>query len=182
MPGRDKNVENNLILYEQDPYRPSSMEILCKKYKQQREQNIEVRKQIRQLEHFTVPVAGETVRGVEDKLKEAQVADGGRDRFIEFAKQAKELYAKNLAEHTFWEAAQEIHAALLSLVWTQFHNHIMPHLAAELSQAQLNALVQKFIIAPIKAELGENVLRLYDGEIHGMLYFLTGNCHIKWTK
>jgi hypothetical protein len=47
---------------------------------------------------------------------------------------------------------------------------------------EIKRAVQHEIIDPIEAMLGENVLDLYADEINGMLYFLTGNCHIRWTK
>ena len=36
------------------------------------------------------------------------------------------------------------------------------------------------VIKPAIFVLGENVLKLLKEDINGMIYFLTGNCHIKW--
>jgi hypothetical protein len=44
------------------------------------------------------------------------------------------------------------------------------------------ALVQSQIISPVSELLGENVLDIYPDELSGMLYFLTGNCHIRWVS
>ena len=41
-------------------------------------------------------------------------------------------------------------------------------------------LVDVHVYAKIAECLGENILELYDDEIAGMLFYLTGNCHIKW--
>jgi hypothetical protein len=38
------------------------------------------------------------------------------------------------------------------------------------------------IINVLLQKLGENILEIYADSISGMLFFLTGNCHIKWSK
>jgi hypothetical protein len=38
------------------------------------------------------------------------------------------------------------------------------------------------VITPIEDVLGENPLLLDAVEVMGMIYYLTGNCHIRWHR
>ena len=71
---------------------------------------------------------------------------------------------------------------MLAEVYSRFHLAIAPMIAADAELGAINKAVQHEIIEPIQQMLEENVLELYADEINGMLYFLTGNCHIRWTK
>ena len=58
--------------------------------------------------------------------------------------------------------------------------HIIPLIKEGLSKTLINKAIQETIIDPIHHLLEVNILNLCSDEIHGMLYFLTGNCHLKW--
>ena len=45
-----------------------------------------------------------------------------------------------------------------------------------------HALIAQAVLHRVRRLLGENPLRLFAEEINGMLYFLTGNCHIRWVS
>ena len=82
-------------------------------------------------------------------------------------------------EHS--ETAQLIYAFLLAKVYSSFQTNIYPRISEGLSEEFINQLVTEYIIKPLEDILGNNLLRIYDDEINGMIYFLTGNCHIKWN-
>lgn len=173
--GRD--IVTNVNHYTYDPSRPTQMSRLIDKFKAEHATNSQYQQTIDKLEHFGTVVAEEQVIGLEQKL-----TAGGRTSFLEFAQRTKELFTKKLAKHQFSESAQRIHALLLAEVYSRFHNHVYPRIVAGGAEAEINLLVQSQIIDPVQAMLEENVLHLYADEINGMLYFLTGNCHIKWAK
>jgi hypothetical protein len=89
---------------------------------------------------------------------------------------------KKLAEFQFSRSAQEMQCLLLAEVYTRFHHCVWPALCEGRHQDEIQTLIQKHIIDPVSQMLGENVLNIYTDELTGMLYFLTGNCHIRWAQ
>lgn len=49
------------------------------------------------------------------------------------------------------------------------------------SQGKINLMIAERIINPVKVELGLNLFKYNGEDIIKMIYFLTGNCHFKWT-
>ena len=150
---------------------------LTQKYRQEMENNVEFRQTIEKLEHYQNQVSDEPALTLEEKLR-----NGGREDLITFALRTKQMFAKKLAKHSLSESAQEIHAFLLAEVFSRYHQQVYPHVCKGATIAAVNSLIQTQIIEPLQGILGENLLGHYADEINGMLYFLTGTCHIKWTK
>jgi len=156
----------------------SEIERLTEKFRVERAGDIVFSETIAKLEHYQTQVPDDPVIGVEDKLNAA----GWSPQQVEFAKKTKELFVKKILEFQLSESAQRIEALLLAEVYSRFHLAIAPLIDSDAELAAINRAVQNEIINPIQEMLGENVLELYADEIDGMLYFLTGNCHIRWTK
>ena len=49
------------------------------------------------------------------------------------------------------------------------------------TESKIQAVIAERIINPVKTELGLNLFKYDEDDIMGMIFFLTGNCHIKWT-
>ncbi len=149
----------------------------AQKFEKDQEENTDFRGTIERLEHYKNSI-DTTIIGLEKKLE-----NGQRQEFYDFALRAKESFAKKIAEHTFSENAQQIYALLLGEVYVGFNNHVYPHILEGKDIASINAIVELSIVNHIENLLGEDadVLEIYKEEINGMLYFLTGNCHIKWN-
>lgn len=138
--------------------------------------NAQVRELIENLEHYTSRIPGDTI-GLEAKL-----TGGQRTDLLNFATRTKELFSKKLLKYQFFESAQKIYLFLLAQVYTRYHNNVYPLIQSNQPPATVNQAIQSQIIDPIEKMLGKNMLDLCSDEINGILYFLTGNCHIKWTK
>ncbi len=149
---------------------------LAVKYREEKQRSAEFRETVERLEHYQTQAAGEPTFTLEQKL-----CQGNRADMIRFALKTKEMFAKKLAKHALFEAAQEIHAFLLAEVYTRYHECVYYHVCRKAAPEVINALIRTHIIDPLLGILGDNVLGHYADEINGMLYFLTGNCHIKWT-
>jgi hypothetical protein len=175
--GRDIH-KTTVINYGHGPGCRSEIVLLTEKFRAERANDVTFNETIAKLEHFHAEIHDEPIVGVEDKL----AAAGYSPQMVEFAKKTKELFAKKLVEFQLFESAQRIQALLLAEVYSRFHNFIAPMIASDADLTEINEVVQHEIIEPIQTMLGENVLGLYADEINGMLYFLTGNCHIRWTK
>lgn len=129
-----------------------------------------------ELLHFKTYAKGTEVIGIEKKLE-----NGKRLEYLSFAEKTKEKLAKKLLINEHSETAQLIYAFLLAKVYTSFETNIYPRLSEGHPNEFINHLVSEYIVKPIEDILGDNLLRIYDDEINGMIYFLTGNCHIKWN-
>lgn len=129
-----------------------------------------------ELLHFKKYAKDTEVLGIEKKLE-----NGNRLEYLHFAEKSKEKFAKKLLINEHSETAQLIYAFLLAKVYTSFQTNIYPRLSEGHPNEFINQLVSEYIIKPLEDILGDNLLRIYDDEINGMIYFLIGNCHIKWN-
>lgn len=152
------------------------MSDLLRRFREEQDGNTRLNQLIDDLDYYNCPLAGD-VLGLEQKLK-----DGNRESFIDFALRAKERFHKKLVKYQFSESAQKINVYLLALVQSYFENHISPKIHSGCSAEELSSLIQELLINPLLGQLQENTLGFTAFDINGMLYFLTGNCHIKWTK
>lgn len=156
--------------------RTNSMRSLILKFKQEEAENETFSGIIPKLQHYSNVVdAPGAVQGLEGKLQ-----DAGYENFLHLGVTTKEHFAKKLTEYQFSRSAQEILSFLLAEVFTRFHISVLPAISSNEPKAAVLGLVQSEVIDPISELVEENVLDLYADELTGMLYFLTGNCHIKW--
>ncbi len=154
----------------------SAMGTLIKKFCQEKETNQMFNDTIDKINHYKTNVDNGNPVGLEVKL-----TDGNRKNYIEFAQISKESFAKKMVKYQFYRSAQEILAFLLAEVHQRYYNLIYPQIVDGISEEIINELIQHKIIAHIQNILEDNVLEIFSDEINGMLYFLTGNCHIKWV-
>ena len=147
------------------------------RYLEEREQNLGgYRPLIDKLEHYYSLAEDEVeVIGLQKKLEL-----GGYTSLYGFAAKTKEMFVKHLTKHQFSEAAQKMYAILLVETYSCFEQHVYPSIVAGIPAPQIMLLVQEYVYTHLEERLGANVLDLYKDEICGMLFFLTGNCHVKW--
>ncbi|MHC9088737.1 ABC-three component system protein [Tenacibaculum sp. IMCC1] len=121
--------------------------------------------------------------GLERKLE-----DGGFDEdYIIEAIEQKEYFSKKLYKYQEYESAQFIYVDLLALIKTNFTDYIYPLLKQKPDLLTLNSELRDKIVNPILNTLntdgaGDSILNLNAEEVKGMVYYLTGRCHIKWSK
>lgn len=116
------------------------------------------------------------IQGLQTKLEL-----GGYESILDMAKASKEAFAKQLLIHELSPAAQKIHAHLLAKAFTCFSLYVYPKIIGGMTKTQIMELVNEKIVKEIENCIGENVLDITNEEIMGMIFFLTGNCHIKWS-
>lgn len=154
----------------------SQLEKLYDKLKKERESSTVFSEIVDELLHFKNNADEAEFIGLEKKLE-----NGKRTNYLNFAEKSKEKFAKKLLLNEHSETAQHIYAFLLAKVYSSFELNIAPRIKENHPEIFINELVKEFIVNPLEDVLGENLLRIYDDEINGMIYFLTGNCHIKWN-
>lgn len=153
---------------------------LIEKYEKEKANDIIFNSMVDKLQHFSSSqdIEGETIIGLEAKLKA-----GNCSEYIEHAIKLKEIFVKRLIKLQLYESAQKILAFLLADIYGRFHNTVYPLIKQGNSQDQVFNAIQEDIIDPIHKMFEECFLSLdlYKDEINGAIYFLTGNCHIKWV-
>ena len=138
-------------------------------------QNNEFCEVIKKLEHYSSQKNNDK-RGLKQKL-----IDGKYENDYDWASELKENYTKKLTETTLSPATQKIHAYLLARVYTLFKNTIEFSIHESATSNYIKRLIEKEVIQPVEDIFGiDNVLELYSDDIYAMIYFLTGNCHLKW--
>ncbi|MBX3742424.1 MAG: hypothetical protein KF712_15670 [Akkermansiaceae bacterium] len=170
------NIDNSITI-NAPPSRSNPLAAILASYDEEIRSGTSFDQIIDKLQHWHEPDDPTTaVIGVKEKL-----LGGDREDLIHFAIRAKELFTKCLARHQNSKAAQEIFAHLLAMIWQKFNSLIRPRILEGRSKEEIDQLIQTELIDAIENLLGSNPLRIDQSEISGMIYFLTGNCHLKWS-
>lgn len=120
------------------------------------------------------------------KNLEEKLQDGGfRNTFIQKAKTQKEMYAKKSTKYECYPAAQEIILDLFARIKNEFDIKIYPMILNGADVSSIMQEVHKQIVCPILQMIeanGAKDLSLYFNmdHIYGMIYYLTGMCHLNW--
>lgn len=134
---------------------------------------------IEELKYYITKLPG--TRSAEDKL-----SDGGfKPSSIREAIRLKDLYARRATMYQDYPAAQQINLDLFSRIRHEFDDTIFPIIE---SGAELSTVMQQIrtkIVNPIMQLLNENGaydehLHYSEDHIYGMIYYLTGMCHLNW--
>ena len=120
-------------------------------------------------------------KGLEEKLQ-----DGGFQKmFIQKAIIQKEMYAKRATKYECYPAAQEIILSLFARIKNEFDVRIYPMIIKGEDVPSIMQEIHKQIVSPILQMIemnGANDQSLYFNmdHIYGMIYYLTGMCHLNW--
>lgn len=120
-------------------------------------------------------------KGLEEKLQ-----DGGfLKTFIQKAIIQKEMYAKRATKYECYPAAQEIILSLFARIKNEFDIRIYPMIIKGADVPSIMQEIHKQIVSPILQMIetnGANDQSLYFNmdHIYGMIYYLTGMCHLNW--
>ena len=150
---------------------------MYQRFEQERKENKQFDQILEELEAFQRQKSNETVIGLEAKLQAANKTQ----ELIEMATELKEKYAKKLERNQFFESAQRINIFLLGFARTQFVTNVYPTIKDKGSDDKVNALMEQYIIQPMMKMLEGDTYGFTPQDIHGILYYLTGNCYIKWV-
>lgn len=174
--GRDTNVHTTHI---HGPPCPSRIQLLREKFRTELLNNDTFRDTIDHLQYYLDCVDGDDhdpIVGLQQKLTLADRSDQ-----LDKATRLKEFFRKNLQKHMLSRSAQEIYAYLLGRLDELFDNHIMPLICDNASRPTIDEAVSTKVITPISEEVADlHELPVLSHDIRGMLFFLTGNCHICW--
>lgn len=171
------DVRGDFNQYAAPVSRESRLSQLYRKLKEEAQGDCELSEYIKQLEIYTRVVKNEDVIGLDGKLTAAKRADQ-----LEMAMIMKENIYAQLRENLFSRTFQTIYAIIMGKIWEEFISYVKPAILRGATREEVDSLINIRVIKPISAELDD--CDGYDGvantDVRGMLYFLTGNCHILW--
>lgn len=145
------------------------------KYRVETSNDREVKQTIERLQRW-FRSEGDVI-GLDEKLRL-----GEREDLIALAIEAKDRFSKCLLRHEYSPAAQEIYAFLLAKTYQIFVSIIHPHICRGATAAEIDKLLVSEVYDKVEVLLEDNPLEIMPEEVMGMLYWLTGNCHLKWAK
>lgn len=128
------------------------------------------------LGHYMSSVTDGDVRGLEEKLRES-----GRDDLLHVALGLKERAAKSIMKHQTSRTAQRIFTIILTELHARFTLTVTPVIQQGSDRVAVDQCINA-IIQGTQNMLGENVLELDAMDLLALLYYLGGNCHIRWDK
>ncbi len=123
---------------------------------------------------FTTPV--ETDRQtLAEKLSSA-----GRSEEIKRAERLKERFNIALRRNIAQPSAVRKYTRIMSNIETRFNRHVLPAVLSHKSNSEIDMLVQDAVLDPtVKAHelVGDEITASL---IESALYYLAGNCHLRW--
>jgi len=131
---------------------------------------------LEQLSSYEKPRPGRPILGLMGKLKA-----GNREDLYDDAEFYKDKFAQRLARHQFSNQAVAIHLYFLTQINERFSSKILPLIKDGYSTTSIDSAISDLIIQPFVSEVITADPTMNADMIRGMLYFLTGNCHIKWS-
>ena len=130
---------------------------------------------IEELQHYLDKPASDLSRTLAEKL-----TDSKRAELVEFAQEAKERAMKKIMRFQSSKTAQEILAYVRGELHTRFVLHVAPLVASHATRAEIDATTLEKVVAPVVDALGPSPLVLNQSAVFALLFYLAGNCHIKW--
>ena len=132
---------------------------------------------VEQLRHYCSVDSDGDIRGLEEKLKDSE-----RQDLLLMATKLKEAASMKIMKWQTSGVAQEIITSILAHIHTAFTLHVVPIVQAGGSRIEVDQVISEKVIKPTETMLGDNDLVLTHVDLLGMLFFLGGNCHVRWDK
>lgn len=154
--------------------RATTISTLLERYKKEQECDEPFDGWIVEIEHYRKPIEDPPI-GLEAKLEKA-----GRTKDYRLAAIYKEQFAKKLVKHQLSQTAQYIFAYVLARIEHLFLTYVEPLLDAGAERNVVTKALAERVIDPVIDELEGNVLIITHAELRGMVFYLTGNCYLRW--
>jgi hypothetical protein len=152
----------------------TGMSRLIQEYGDEQGQAPKITAFIQKLQHFYGVATEGDVRGLDEKLSAA-----GRQDQLQFARRAKHEAAQFVLKHQSSLAAQKIITHVFAKIFTEYQNTVVPLIQANADRLIVDKAIQQVLDAGWLF-LETNPLDIDLGLLHGLLYFLGGNCHLRW--
>ncbi|GAB3535086.1 ABC-three component system protein [Photobacterium alginatilyticum] len=172
----DRSMENIDCHVISPTIQKNALELLIESSQNLAKEDPAYRNMIEDFQEFLTPRAGRNIIGLDNKLIE-----GGREDLLEDAAYLESRFARRVSKGQLSEKEQVVYYHCLSKINSYFKSYIIPQIKANESNVKIDSYIQEKIIDPLYKEIAI-VQPMSMDMISGMLYFLTGKCHIRWKK
>ena len=131
---------------------------------------------IEELAEYITDRPGREIVGVEKKLE-----NGGRQDLVEDAIYLKNKFERFIAKKQLSLTEQTVYAHVLAAMDSAFNQLVRPLIQESRPASEIDEAVHKHIIEPIYASVVGFNPSVNISLVRGMLYFLTGKCHLLWV-
>lgn len=115
--------------------------------------------------------------GLEKKLENA-----GRKDLIGNAILFKNKFSRRVAKAQMSLTEQKVYVQILSHIHISFNQYVRPKILENSPSSEIDALVFQHIIEPAHKAIIDFDNAITKEVVLGMLYFLTGKCHLVWDE
>lgn len=129
-----------------------------------------------ELNNFFKQEVGKKLRDLREKL-----VDGGRENLIRCALDSKERVTKKIHTYSLYKSAQDVYTYLLTNIRSSFKHQVEARIkSGKFENYEIDDIVRDKIIEPFYQAVQGSSLLIDLDELYGILYLLTGNCHVDW--
>lgn len=115
--------------------------------------------------------------GLEKKLQKGERLD-----LFHRARYLKNKFARRVAKNQMSITEQHVYIQILSAINTTWYQRIYPLIIAKASNQAIDQRIDDELIQPIHQAIVRFDYTITTETVSGMLYFLTGKCHLIWTS
>lgn len=175
--GNIKVGDDNHYTINLPPADPAVVERFLKKIEELSSSDEDFQWFVERLEFFTTQKTKIPVIGLEQKLK-----NGGREDLIEVAIERKDLFVKRLFKSQLTQRRQGVFIYILQKISFSFEEMVRPLMKKGVESEVIDEIILRGIVDAIYREIMAEDPTIDQSMISGMLYFLTGKCHLIWEK
>ena len=168
--GRDKNVVNVKVGTQ------SLISRLNDQYLQEAELGRPIKQNLEDLQHYMARSTDSDVRGLKEKLEAANRSD-----LLNYAERLKEKAYKRIMEYQTSPTAQKIFEFSLLKLLTTYQLEVWPLILEGSSRPAVDERISG-LLNKCYSLLEANELGLQEEDLLGLLFFLGGNCHLRWEN
>lgn len=132
---------------------------------------------IEELADYITEYPNREIIGLENKLTE-----GSRDDLKDRATLLKNRFERRVAKNQMSLAEQHVYVQILSAISSIWHSKIKPLIDIGTSKAAIDSAIHVELIEPVHKAIVRYDTLATSELVSGMLYFLTGKCHLEWSK
>ncbi|MGL5090219.1 MAG: ABC-three component system protein [Aeromonas sobria] len=129
------------------------------------------------LADYITEYPGRLIIGLEKKL-----AYGERQDLKDRATLLKNRFERRVAKNQMSLAEQHVYVQILAAISTIWHSKIKPLIDISASKTAIDSAIHSELIEPVHKAMVRYDTLVTSELVSGMLYFLTGKCHLEWSR
>ncbi len=127
-------------------------------------------------QNFTA-VAPDDRRSLAEKLTAA-----GREYQVRDGERKKERFSMMLQRHIAQPSALTHFIRMMAEIEARFNRHVLREVTSGGSLAAVDKIIQEDVVDPVLKTYGAQETQISASTVDGALYYLAGNCHLRWDN